>query len=201
MTHRAVIAVLLGTLFVAAAAVASGERVLRRTFVPTASRPQGEVRLVAREGSAVVQVLLWSRILRRVGTEISEKEENNWPDPSTEGGAASRRYREAVDESIEEVLGESEPSLTLDGRLDPPPPGKIGLLIELSSTSEGGAAAFFSADVEPTGSGFALVRSREIRRIELPAAYATENLRLVVADSFGIDEAEAAAAIEAATAP
>jgi hypothetical protein len=182
----------------AASSAAAGDEILRRVPVPSAARPQGEVRILRRDGGPVVQVVLWSRLLRRVGAEIRAKEERNWPDASSPEGAAARRYAAALEDSIEETIAEAAPPRPPRGDTLADRPRPLGVVIELVPSGERGHAAFLAPEITRGEHGLEIGRRRERRRVSLPASYLERNLRLVVADSFATTEEEAAAALDEA---
>jgi hypothetical protein len=191
---RSTFAIVLAILLEASASAAA-DQIVRRVPVPSPARPQGEVRLLRRDGEAVVQVVLWSRLLRRVGAEIRAKEERNWPDATSPAGAAARRYVAALEGAIEKTIAEAAPRA---GRAAAKPPRKLGLVIELAGRAEASRAVFLAAEIASDEVGLVIRRTRERRRLSLPASYLERNLRLVVADAFGISEDEADRWIEAA---
>lgn len=174
-----------------ATSVEGGDEILRRVLVPSPARPQGEVRIVRRDGDAVVQVVLWSRLLRRVGAEIRAKEERNWPDPASPEGEAARRYVAELENAIAGTIAAAPPRAPGAAAKGLAPSGKLGLVIELSSD----AATFLAADVAAGAEGLVPRNARELRRLPLPTSYAERNLRLVVADSFDLSEEDAARAL------
>jgi hypothetical protein len=89
----------------------SADEVVCRTFIPTAERPHGEVRLVRRDGAVVVQTLLYTPSLRRGLQKIRQREEANWP-PERDGHADSQKYLEVL------AQGKTASLAAFDGRSD-----------------------------------------------------------------------------------
>jgi hypothetical protein len=98
MRRRALVTLLAAGCVTGAAAASSplldigDDVVVERAFVPSEKRPQGEVRLVRRGEHAVVQTVLYTRVLKRVLSTISGKERRNWP----EGSAGHRDMEKYV---------------------------------------------------------------------------------------------------------
>jgi hypothetical protein len=165
-----------------AAAAHEPEMILRRAWIPSAERPQGEIRLVERSGVPVIEVLLHTRVLKRVVARIRDKEKAAWPD-GREGAESSRRYLEALDQSAADVRRAHAPTPTEKGQ--PPPSPKLGLLIEIGAAGERGFAAFSDVDVVEGKDGLEVRRVRPLRRLDQPVAWAKRTVELIRAEHFG----------------
>ena len=160
---------------------ADGDRVIATTVVPDDVRKVGEVRLVARGDATVVQTLLATRTLDRVVSEIRRKEEANWAagDPQR---ASMERYLSSVFRIADALVAKREAQPDGDRRLR--------LLIEFvaSAGATGVLVGEFGGDevdgrLRPTG-------RRPIETFALPRAYVLRNMRLILADSFHVPEAD-----------
>ena len=156
---------------------AAADVVERRALVPDAGRPHGEVRIVRRDGAAVVQTLSHSRTVRRVAGAIAEKERTNWPE-GREGASAAARYVEAlaaVAATVHEAPAGEDRRRSLC--IEFPPGGPI--LVS-------GAVARIGPD------GLRLIELTEPRvSLDLAEPYVGRNRVWIVADAFGVDEATA----------
>ncbi len=160
------------------------EKILRRAWIPSAERPQGEIRLAERSGVPVIEVLLHTRVLKHVVARIRDKEKAAWSEGG-EGEEASRRYLEALDQSVADVRRAHAPTPTEKGQ--PPPSPKLGLLIEIGAAGERGFAAFSDVDVVEAKDGLEVRRVRPLRRLDQPVAWARRTVELIRAEHFGAD--------------
>lgn len=164
------------------------DEILDRAYVPSAERPQGEVRVVRRGGHAVVQTLLYTRVLKRVFGAIAEKERRNWP-ADARGRDDAERYLGALDE-FQRAHGR-------------PAEGdrRTVVLIEYVDAPPAPFVAVGEVDIAGTG-GDVRIRGRSSPVVlDLSAAYVRRNMELIVADSFGVPEAEARARLARARTP
>ncbi len=74
---------------------AAHDRILRRSFVPSEEQKVGELRLIRRGDSDVVQTLLYTKVLKRVVAEIRKKELASWP-ADQPGHEDAIRYVETI---------------------------------------------------------------------------------------------------------
>lgn len=162
------------------------DQVVQRAFVPSPERRVGEVRVLRRGEATVVQTLLHSKLLSRVLGEIRRKERANWP-----GDADAERYVAAL-ESAQQTLfrrlpadprtGDRRQKLWIDFVLAPGV-ALIGV----------GAFEMLEADGE-----LRVVRRETLALLEPARAYVARNQRLIVADSFGLEDAAAERLLAAA---
>lgn len=159
------------------------DRVVATTPVPDAVRKVGDTRLLARGDAVVVQTLLSTKMMSRVVAEIRIKEEKNWPDGQP-GADARVAYIDALT-AARDVLEKRVPvgPEWIDRRQR--------LLIE------------FAAD--PVHASFTIGTFEEVPRPDQPGPatrevfthqevsrdYVLHSIRLIVADSFRVDEKEA----------
>lgn len=161
---------------------ASADRIVASTPVPDAVRKVGEVRLVARGDAVVVQTLLSTKLLSRVVAEIRVKEEKNWPDPGP-GADGRRSYAEAL-AAARETLDKRSPGPDWTDR-------RQRLLIEFCADA-GGSAVIVGTFGDMPVFGEAALRAREVfATLDPPREYVLRNQRLIVADSFHVDEKDA----------
>jgi hypothetical protein len=168
----------------------SHDVVVDRAFVPSAERPQGEVRIVRRDGHVVVQTLLYTRVLKRVVRSIGDKERRNWPE-----GAAGHDDMERYLAALETFrLAAAEPPDTGATQTE----RRVQMLIEFIDAPAAPLVALGAATFEGTGKD---VRVRARAKPSVPvvsADYVRRNMPLIVADAFAIDPGAAAARIAAA---
>ena len=167
-----------------AAGAREPETILRRSWIPSAERPQGEIRLVERSGVPVIEVLLHTRVLKHVVARIRDKEKAAWPDGG-EGADASRLYLDALEQSVADVRRAHAPTPTEKGQAPPSP--KLGLLIEIGAAGERGFATFSDVDVVEGKDGLEVRRVRPLRRLDQPVAWAKRTVELIRAEHFSAD--------------
>lgn len=166
---------------------------LERAFVPSAQRPQGEVRIIRRGGHAVVQTLLYTRVLKRVLAAISDKERRNWPAGSA-GHADMERYVAALEAFRLAAAKRTGQPAGGDDR-------QVRALIEFVDVPGAPFVAIGGVDIE--GSGEAVrIRGRAAPAVlDFSPHYVQRNMRLIVADAFHISEERAATRLAKAVAP
>jgi hypothetical protein len=165
-------------------AVAQGEEVLARARMPSAADAQAEVTLLRRDGAAVVETLVYSRVLRRVAAEIREKELRNWPEGKT-GHEDSTEYVAALEATANDVW---HAFLQRDDRRE----RHQSLLIEFVLGTGAERVSFYLTHVRENGDSWEVVDRRLARTIEPARAYVQANMALIVADTFGGDDTAAA---------
>ena len=163
----------------------SRDELVRRAVVPSPEQPHGEVQVVRRDGLVVVQTVLASPVLRRVAAAIASKEARRWPQGS-DGYAGSQRYQAELHQAAGAAWqlfrerpdrDEKRQFLTIEFILGP-----RQALIALSLpriSGEPGTLQVSAKNVLAVWSG--------------PRAYVRANSAAIVADSFGLDEQQAAA--------
>jgi len=161
------------------------DELLRRTPVPSADRRQGEVRIVRRGQTVVVQTVLHSKVLRRVAGEIAQKEARGWP-PGAEGSAESARYVEALRDVVDAIRrGESRSS---DGGGDRFREMRIEFFVHAGE----GTVVLSGAEVAEEADGLRLTAVRKpVEVLELSADYVGRNMVRIVEDSFGVTAEQA----------
>jgi hypothetical protein len=173
-----------GALVLAAAVLASltdgsHDIVVRRATVPATGSPQGEVRLIDRDGAVVVQTLLESRVLVRIVREIGLKEDRGWPE-TNELRAESRRYLDALTEAAQAVLHEHarRPELRDEPQR---------LVIEFVLAPDAAVVAIYELPADDLRDRDRLPERKLVRSLDLDRAYVERNVTLIAEDSLGMD--------------
>ena len=163
------------------------DRVRARAEIATPAGPHGEVRVLRRGRSAVVQTLLHTKLLRRAIGEIRKRELAGWPEGSPER-AASLRYLAA--------LARAESQL--------PRPGtgagtdrRRALLIEFALWPAGESVTLFAPRVAESGEGLAIEDARAIDVLELPRSFVRGDMLRIVGEHFPELDAEALLELDA----
>jgi hypothetical protein len=166
----------------------AADRIVRRAWVPSAEQPQGEVRLIGRDGALVMQTALSSKVLRRVAAAISEKEERSWPE-ERDGFVDSQRYRETLSKAVEAVQR--------DSRAHPRPDRRQRLLIEFVAAGRSSLYAIYLPELSEGAEGLEIT-GRKLLFIEAASPlYVRGNLVEIAMDSFHLERAEAEQLISA----
>jgi len=155
---------------------ASHDRRIERAFVPTPEEKVGEVRLIRRGDAAVVQTLLYSKLLARVVAEIRKKELANWPEGQP-GHDDALRYVEML-AGVQKQIWDRMPrdEVGADRRQ------KMGIEFVLAKQAAFvavGAIAISDEDGEVRVMSF-----EPIEVFEPSRGYVQRNMRLIAADSF-----------------
>lgn len=157
---------------------AAEDEVKASTPVPDAVRKLGEVRLLARGEAVVVQTLLQTRLLSRVVAEIRVKEGRNWP-VDDEG---TRAYLAALDAARDAVEKREIPFGEKDRRRR--------LLIEFAADEKEAVVLLGSFRFTGEEAAPALPEREILATVAVPRAYVLRNMRLILADSFQVPEAD-----------
>lgn len=167
------------TIAEAAPAAAARDRVLAFTAVPDAARRLGETRLVVRAGTVVVQTLLSTKLLARVLAEIRGKEEKNWPD-RVPGADGRRAYLDAL-ASARAVLDRRSPGPAWTDR-------RQRLLIEFAADDRSATVVVGTFETMPSPGEPGPAAREILASAAVPRSYVLRNQRLILADSFHLDE-------------
>ncbi|HET9063539.1 MAG TPA: hypothetical protein VFO62_09650 [Candidatus Binatia bacterium] len=187
MSRRAaLLAGLLAVMCVASTGARAADEVLARVAVPNPESPVGEVRLLRRGDATVVQTLLVTRLLPRVTAEIRIKEERNWP-AELPGHADMLTYVQALSgaqEQLRAALPAANARNVADGDR------RLRLLIELSASPA--SAGVEIAEFTPAAADrpYDVASRRPLAAPDVGRAYVLRNMRLILADAFGVPEAD-----------
>lgn len=177
--------------------VAAEPEVMRHTFVPSAQRRHGEVRLCSltpAEGTGTVRVesVLFSTMLARGLHRIRQEESRAWPEGSTHF-ADSQKYLAALDAAAKVVLGPGEETP------DPSQPVKAGaevrrLRIVFEVSGDAARVEISTVELGPTdGAGPVIVlSSNPLQAVSVSPAYARACHRLMLAAAFDAPEKDVA---------
>lgn len=162
----------------------ASDRVVARTVVPDAARKVGEVRLVTRGEATVVQTLLATKVLGRVVAEIRKKEERNWP-RDAEGYRDMLRYLDTLEAAAADVRKRRD-TVGTAGHDD----RRLRLLIEFVASESASGVLFADFEAAEIDGAIQPTSRRPIATLALRRAYVFPNMRLILADSFGVPESE-----------
>ena len=165
----------------------SADVVVDSTPVPSAWFRVGEVRIVRRGDTDVVQTILRTRYLSRVAARIAEKDRSNWP-PGSSGRADSDRYVEALERAADDVL-------RADRREVP------SLLIEFARGPGVSAVVLAEPHVVRDADGLHVSDARTIAVLRASEAYVERDMILIVSDSFDVSESDASARLSLRVSP
>lgn len=160
----------------------SSDTVLNRAFVPSAEKRHGEVRLVRRDSGLTVQTLLYSKLLKRVVARIGEKERQQWPSGS-DGHRDSLTYVDTIVQAQQEIAETSREGAKEDDR-------RQAMLIEFVCQPTAALVAVYEPQVQQAGEELTITDKRLLAILEPSRQYVFENMKLIVADSLGLPEAE-----------
>jgi len=159
----------------------SADRVLARTYLPSADRIHGELVLARRGSALVMETLLYSNSLRRGADRIRKKELYWWP-ADRPGAADSARYLDALEQAKRHVLDRFEHRTPTDtgAARDPKP----RLLIEFTLDGSAARIVFYDVEVETTKSGFVVRERRPIDTLDVSADYVRRAMRIQGDEGF-----------------
>lgn len=168
---------------------AAHDRILRRTSVPSEEQKVGELRLIRRGDSDVVQTLLYTKVLKRVIAEIRSKELANWP-ADQPGHGDAMRYIEAITAVQEQIWDRMPRSESARDR-------RQKMIIEFVLSGNSALIAVGSFEMDETEGEVRVLRRDSLVVLEPSRTYAGRNMRLIAADSFHVGEAELGPLLEA----
>jgi len=163
-------------LSLASPVLAADDVLLRHIVVPSPQQPVGEVRLLRRGETDVVETLLVTKVLRRVVGEIRKKELANWP-PGHPHHEVALRYADAL-AAAQAQIWERVPKF--DRGADP----RQRLSIEFVVGERVSYVDLAEFEAESDHVPRTVTTRRPIVHLDLPRAYVQRNMRLIVADSF-----------------
>lgn len=168
---------------------ASADRVVQRVFVPSPEQKVGEVRLIVRGDANVVQTLLYTKVLSRVVGEIRKKESANWPAERAHHADAAR-YLEALVHVQKTIWDRMPKDKQVADR-------RQRMLIELVLSARAAVVVVGAFDMTDAGGEVKVTRREPLARLDLSRDYVKQNMRLIAADSFRVENA----ALESLLAP
>ena len=165
--------------------------ILHRTFVPSAKRRHGEVRLTAQSNQCVrVESVLFTSQLARGFHRIHEEETSLWPEGAA-FHADSKRYLAALDTARDQIHKDS-----LDaGDINAPVQAgaeKHQVLIRFELRDGAGRIEIAKAELEGTdGDGpVRIVSTTPLQALDVPAEYVRRSFQRMLTRAFDIPEAE-----------
>lgn len=151
---------------------------LARAYVPDASRRVGEVRLLRHGTTRIAQTLLYTKLMRRVISEIARKERNNWPAERVGHGDA-QRYLDALT-----AAAASLPKPKTGGRNAD---RTQRLLIEFVDADDVTGIAFSRFASEDRDGEVRIIERTAIAWLPAERSYVAANVDLIAADALHLD--------------
>ncbi len=164
------------------------DTVVRSAFVPSEEQRQGEVRLVRRDGAAVMQTVLDTTILKRVVAEIRKKELASWP-PGRAGHDDALRYIAALGEARDRIQERAARQGRRAGR-------RRTMLIEFILSPDASLVAFAEPQVEVADGHMRVAARRPIAILELSRRYVRGDIYEIARDALGLGRREAREILE-----
>lgn len=164
------------------------DTVVRRDFVPNKTFTQGEVRLIRRDGAAVMQTVLYSSFLKYVVGEIGKKESSSWP-PGREGHDDSVKYIDAVRNAQSRI--EDRFKKRTDRR-----DGRRKMLIEFILTDKESIVAICEPELSEGKGDLRIVSAVPMTFLDLSRRYVTGNFYEIAKDALKLSAAEAKALLD-----
>lgn len=158
------------------------DTIVRNAFVPSEDQQQGEVRLLRRGGAAVMQTVLYTRVLKRVVAEIRKKELANWP-PDREGYDDSQKYINAILEARNRIQ-ERFPERRNRGER------RQTMLIEFILSNDASLVAIAEPKLEEANGHMRIVSRRPIAVLELSRTYVRGDIYEIARDALKLGRKE-----------
>lgn len=167
----------------------SRDEIVRRAFVPSEERRQGEVRLVRRGDGAVMQTVISSTVLPRVVRAIGRKEVASWP-PERRGHDDSRRYIAALRQAAEEIRSRARSGGDGGDR-------SLKLLIEFVLTKRASIVVLYEPSLSGPEEDYRIASKRLIAVLELSRDYVRGDIYEIAWDALKLEKKEAVKVLEA----
>ena len=175
-----IICLLVATLSLAAQE--SSEVLIRRTSIPSKQPYQGEVRLVRRDSTLVMQTILNSKVLKHVIAAISKKEFKLWPE-DREGWIDSRRYTDELFRAYETIQARAKSRKNSEDR-------HLKLLIEFVLEERHSYVALYAPILTKNDDRYAIQGKELLKKLKTSRAYLYSNLQEIAQDSFRLENHE-----------
>jgi hypothetical protein len=149
-------------------------QIMARAYVPNRTIPQGEVRLVQRDGAAVVQSVLHTRFGKLAKKRITDKELKNWGD-----------HRDATSyiSAVEDAFNEYEKCRSAEGN-------QMALVIDFVDGPVSARVEFSFVHVSREKHGFDIRPSTIWRSLPVTRDYLRKDQEYILADAFQEDSDE-----------
>ena len=173
-------------------APAPAGEILHRTFVPSAKRRHGEVRLTVSSNQCLrVETVLFTSQLARGFHRIHEEETSLWPEGSA-FHADSSRYLAALDAAREQIRKDSLDTGDINAPVQPGAE-KHQVVIRFELRGDQGRIEIAKAELEGVdGDGpVQIISTTPLQSLEVPAEYVSQSFRRMLVRAFDIPEAEA----------
>ena len=164
-----------------APAAVDGDRIIARTYLPSAERIHGELVLAQRGSALVMETLLYSNSLRRGADRIRKKELYYWP-AGRPGAEDSARYLQALDQAKRHVLERFEHVAPGDAGAARDPRPRLQIEFTLDGTDA--KIVFYDVEVDATKSGFVVHDRRPIVTVDASPAYVARAIRTQAEEGF-----------------
>ncbi len=166
----------------------TGDTIVRSAFVPSEDRQQGEVRLIRRDGAAVMQTVLYTTILKRVVAEIRMKELASWP-PDREGHADALRYIAALGEARDRIQDRFAKRGSGGDR-------RRTMLIEFILSGEASLVTIAEPRLEEANGHMRVVSRRPIAVLDLSRTYVRGDIYEIARDALKLGGKESKGILE-----
>lgn len=157
------------------------EVVIRSAPVPDRPPYHGEVKLIRRDSTLVMQTILNSKVLRHVVAAIQKKEFRQWPEDRA-GWLDSRRYSNELFQAYEVIQARAK-DLQGDDRY-------LKLMIEFVLEGKRSYVALYAPVVQQDGDHYLVKDKGLLKKLKISRTYAYENLLAIAQDSFKIEARE-----------
>jgi hypothetical protein len=166
------------------------EQLIRQVPVPPEPPYQGEVRLLRRNSSQVVQTILHSKVMNHVIAAIQKKELRDWP-AGREGSLDSRRYTEELVQSYQLLRQRAKKREQASDR-------HLQLIIEFVLEGKRGHVALYVPTLTQEGDRFVVQKKELLKKLPLSYDYLHKNMQFIVQENFQLDAGKATALLQQA---
>jgi hypothetical protein len=160
----------------------SSEVLIWRAPIPSKQPYQGEVRLIRRDSTLVMQTILNSKVLKHVIAAIRKKELRAWPE-DREGWIDSRRYTDELFRAYETIQARAKNRKNSEDR-------HLKLLIEFVLEERHSYVALYAPIVTKNGDHLSLQGKELLKKLRTSRTYLYNNLQEIAQDSFQLENHE-----------
>ena len=154
---------------------------IRRAPVPVDPPYQGEVRLLRRNSTLVVQTILNSKVMHRVVGAIQRNELRDWPQ-NREGSMDSRRYTEELALAFQTVQDRAK-ERQKTGERD----RYLQLMIEFVLEEQRGYVALYLPTLTQQNDRLVLQKKELLKKLPVSRNYLRKNMQSIVEENFQLE--------------
>ncbi len=164
---------------------ASKDKLVAFRFVPSAEKPQGEIRLIKRGDIHLIQNILYTKFLKRAIGVIQKKEAKAWPDDRP-GRADSDLYMDMLMQARDFLWEKFKNRENKEDR-------RQKILVELIHSKDADIIVFFETDIKDTEAGkpVQITKRKPFFIVPVSSQYLMREMHLICRDALELSMEDA----------